>query len=65
MKAEFMSIMSFETLDNSCVQGLHKQCHIGFKVEELDIPRFILNVVPREVVKGKTDALVLIMHLDV
>ena len=39
--------------------------HIWLKVEELNISRFILNIMPREVVKGKTYVLVLIMHLNV
>jgi hypothetical protein len=39
--------------------------HIWLEVEELNISRFVLNIVPREVVKGKTYVSVLITHLDV
>lgn len=57
--------MSFEALDDSCIQRLYKQSHIGLKVQEANIFRLILDIMAREIVKCETDMPVLVAHFDI
>ena len=57
--------MSLEAPDDPHIQGLYKWGHVWLKAQELNISRFILNIVTRKVVEGEADASVLITHLDI
>ena len=60
-----MSIVSFETPDDSCIQWLNKQGHVRLKIYQLNILRFIADKMARKIVKGKADMSFLNVHLDI
>lgn len=64
-KAEFLPIISFEALNDPCVQRLDKGCHIWLEVQELNILWLVVDVMPQEVVEGKANVSLLNTHSDV
>jgi hypothetical protein len=63
--AELLSIVSLETPNNSHIQWLDKQSHIGLKWQEANVLQFILDIVAQEIVNCETDMLILVVHFNI